>query len=77
MSETFTAKVSNLAVNTRYCYVSAVRLSVTGEFVFGEVQSFTTADLPAIPETVDMGFGPKWRGWNVGASKPEEYGDRG
>ena len=75
LSETVTAKVSNLAVNTRYCYVSAVRLSVTGEFVFGEVQSFTTADLPAIPETVDMGFGPKWRGWNVGASKPEEYGD--
>lgn len=75
ISEAFTAKVSNLAVNTRYCYVSAVRLSVTGEFVFGEVQSFTTADLPAIPETVDMGFGPKWRGWNVGASKPEEFGD--
>ena len=75
ISETFSAKISNLAVNTRYCYVSAVRLSVTGEFVFGEVQSFTTADLPAIPETVDMGFGPKWRGWNVGASKPEEYGD--
>lgn len=75
LSETFTAKVSNLAVNTRYCYVSAVRLSVTGEFVFGEVQSFTTADLPAIPETVDMGFGPKWRGWNVGASKAEDYGN--
>lgn len=72
ISETFTAKVSNLAVNTRYCCVSAVRLSVTGEFVFGEVQSFTTADLPAIPETVDMGFGPKWRGWNVGASNPSE-----
>ena len=75
LSETFTAKVSNLAVKTRYCYVSAVRLSVTGEFVFGEVQSFTTADLPAIPETVDMGFGPKWRGWNVGASKAEDYGN--
>ena len=74
LTQPFTAKVSNLAVKTRYCYVSAVRLSVTGELVFGEVQSFTTADLPAIPETVDMGFGPKWRGWNVGASKPEEIG---
>lgn len=73
LSETFTAKVSNLAVNTRYCYVAAVELS--SETYFGELGSFTTADLPEIPETVDMGFGPKWRGWNVGASKPEEYGD--
>lgn len=75
LSETFTAKVSNLAVKTRYCYVSAVKLSVTGEFVFGEVQSFTTADVPAMQEVVDMGLRVKWRGWNVGASKPEEAGN--
>ena len=73
LSETFTAKVSNLAVNTRYCYVAATVIS--GETYYGDVQSFTTADLPEIPEIVDMGFGPKWRGWNVGASKPEEFGD--
>ena len=73
LTQPFTAKVSNLAVNTRYCYVAAVELS--SETYFGEVGSFKTADLPEIPEKVDMGFGPKWRGWNVGASKPEEYGD--
>lgn len=73
LTKPFTAKVSNLAVNTRYCYVAAVELS--SETYFGELGSFTTADLPEIPEKVDMGFGPKWRGWNVGASKPEEYGD--
>ena len=73
LTQPFTATVSNLAVNTRYCYVAAVELS--SETYLGEVGSFTTADLPAIPETVDMGFGPKWRGWNVGATKPEEFGD--
>ena len=73
LTQPFTAKVSNLAVNTRYCYVAAVELS--SETYFGEVGSFTTADLPEIPEKVDMGFGPKWRGWNVGASKAEDYGN--
>ena len=72
LTQPFTATVSNLAVNTSYCYVAAVELS--SETYFGEVGSFTTADLPEIPEKVDMGFGPKWRGWNVGASKAEEYG---
>ena len=73
LTQPFTAKVSNLAVNTSYCYVAAVELS--SETYFGEVGSFTTADLPEIPEKVDMGFGPKWRGWNVGASKAEDYGN--
>ena len=26
-------------------------------------------------EIVDLGLSVKWRGWNLGASKPEEYGD--
>ena len=36
-----------------------------------------TVTAKTIVETVDLGLpsGIKWRGWNVGASKPEEYGD--
>lgn len=67
------ATVSNLAVNTRYCYVAAT--DINGEPFFGEVKCFTTATLPAMQEVVDMGLRVKWRGWNVGASKPEEAGN--
>lgn len=67
------ATISNLAVNTRYCYVAAT--DINGEPFFGEVKCFTTANLPAMQEVVDMGLRVKWRGWNVGASKPEEAGN--
>lgn len=66
------AKISGLAVNTRYCYVAAT--DPQGEYYYGEVKSFTTADLPEMPEVTDMGLSVKWCGWNVGASKPEEAG---
>ena len=33
------------------------------------------ASYPRPGEIVDMGLSVKWRGWNVGASRPEEFGD--
>ena len=29
---------------------------------------------PAIPEAIDLGLSVKWASWNLGATKPEEYG---
>ena len=72
-TEEISANISGLAVNTRYCYVAATDMN--GEYYFGEVKSFTTSSLPAMQEVVDMGLSVKWRGWNVGASKPEEAGN--
>lgn len=69
----FSVLVQQLAVGTRYCFVAAT--DIDGVYYFSEVQSFTTAELPALKETVDMGLSVKWRGWNVGATKPEEFGD--
>lgn len=34
-----------------------------------------TVNEPEIEEVVDMGLSVKWRAWNLGATKPIEYGD--
>lgn len=57
--------------NTTYYYVAGAK--VNDRFYFGEMKSFTSKDLEK--GVVDMGLSVKWRGSNVGASKPEEYGD--
>ena len=30
---------------------------------------------PTADQAIDMGLSVKWAPWNVGASKPEDYGD--
>lgn len=64
--------VSNppLSYNCSYGYVACA--SVGDKTLYGEVKSFKTKPCP--PEVVDLGLSVKWRSWNVGASKPEEYG---
>lgn len=43
-------------------------------FQFGEEVTPPAADYP-IPEAIDLGLSVKWASFNLGASKPEEYGD--
>lgn len=68
----YSKPVSSLAVNTRYCCVASLQLEES--YFYSDVLEFTTADLPEIPEVVDMGLSVNWRGWNVGATKPEGSG---
>ena len=50
---------------------------VDGQYTYGDVRSFTTEkkkDEITPGQMVDLGLSVKWAGWNVGASRPEEYG---
>ena len=70
----FTCDLTGLQANTTY-YVRAYAVNSKG-VAYGEEVSFTTAsDAPAVPEYVDLGLSVKWATFNVGANKPEDYGD--
>lgn len=62
--------LKDLKPNTTYFYCAF--LSANGEYTYGEISSFKTKE---DDEIVDLGLSVKWRGWNVGATTPEGYGD--
>ena len=67
--------MTGLKDNTTYYYCAY--LSVDGDYSYGQVQSFTTEKKKeeiTPGQMVDLGLSVKWAGWNVGASRPEEYG---
>ena len=69
----YTASVEGLSEETTYYY--RAYLFVDGEYFYAEeVKSFKTKK-KEISEEVDLGLSVNWRGWNVGATKPEEYGN--
>ena len=73
----YSCRISGLAYNTLYYYKAFTLYN--GVRIYGEIKSFTTEPCP-IPQTVDMGTvvngkNIKWASFNLGASKPEEYGD--
>lgn len=71
----YTCSISDLKDNTTYYYCAY--LSVDGQYTYGDVHSFTTEkkkDEITPGQMVDLGLSVKWAGWNVGASRPEEYG---
>ena len=71
----YSYSLSNLKDNTTYYYCAY--LSVDGQYTYGDVHSFTTEkkkDEITPGQMVDLGLSVKWAGWNVGASRPEEYG---
>ena len=71
---TFTCNLADLQPNTKY-YVRAYAVNSQGT-AYGEQVSFTTLEeVSATPEYVDLGLSVKWADRNVGATKPEEYGD--
>lgn len=74
MSGSYTAEPYNLDEETTYYYQAFARFD--GVDYFGDVRSFVTQKLNiSADKLVDMGLSVKWAGWNVGATKPEEFGD--
>ena len=70
----FTCNLTGLQPNTTY-YVRAYAVNSQGT-AYGEEMTFATEEeVIAIPEYVDLGLSVKWATFNVGAHKPEEYGD--
>ncbi len=75
----FSAKIIGLHASTTYYYAAFV--FIDGQVGCGEVKSFTTLEStepgkdPVTPEAIDLGLSVKWATFNIGASKPEEYGD--
>ena len=65
----FTTKLSRLIFSTSYHYL--IYAYVNGQKYYSDVKEFKTKDCP---EVVDLGLSVKWRGWNVGANRPEEAG---
>ena len=70
-NENFSLLLEDLKANTVYYY--RTYLGIDGEYVYGEVKSFKTKK--ELGEEVDLGLSVNWRGWNVGATKAEEYGN--
>lgn len=65
----FSCALTGLYSSTKYYYRAYVYFNE--QYSFGEVKTFTTA---SFPEIVDLGLSVKWRSWNLGADRPEEYG---
>ena len=75
-------ELSDWEPNTTYyyqTYLSLIYSDKEEETFYGEVKSFTT--FPEEPdedveivEAIDLGLSVKWAPYNVGATKPEEYG---
>ena len=79
----YSTELINLKPNTRY-YVRAYAENPKG-ISYGAAVSVTTKTVdgkdpwqPTEPDengAVDLGLSVKWAAWNIGATKPEEYGD--
>ena len=67
----FSYRDETLVMNTGYSYVAYVKLD--GILYKGETKTFTSA-APPTPTLVDLGLSVKWASFNLGASKPSEYG---
>jgi hypothetical protein len=81
-------RLQNANRQNEFAYVSTgstrgetyyVRAYMQNQFAvfYGSVKSFktTTEYNPTVGEAVDLGLSVKWASFNVGAQKPEDYGD--
>lgn len=68
----YSVSTDQLAPNTTY-YYRAFYLWM-GNYHLGLIKSFVTKDITH-GEMIDLGLSVKWRGWNLGASSPEQVGD--
>lgn len=75
----FSASTTGLTPEKQYWYKAYVTLD--GQTLYGTVKSFTTEKVPVVtPDAIDLGIVVngkkiKWGSFNLGATKPEEYGD--
>jgi len=67
---TWDATIDGLTGNTKYYYRSYAIIGSTA--VYGVVKQFTTG---GAAEYVDLGLSVKWATCNLGAAKPEDYGN--
>ncbi len=73
-SGSYEFELAGLMANTTYRYMAFAEFD--GKEECGEVKSFTTSSINlSTDKMVDLGLSVKWAGWNVGASRPEEFGD--
>ena len=78
----YSVALSGLSAETKYYYCAFVYLNEK-QYKYGEIKSFTTRKTDISDPTgtengyayVDLGLSVKWATCNVGATKPEEYGD--
>jgi hypothetical protein len=68
----YSADMSDIEYNTTYYYRFFFQNPHSGEYVYGNTQSFKLE----MDKWVDLGLpsGILWAAWNVGANSPEEYG---
>jgi hypothetical protein len=68
----YSADMSDIEYNTTYYYRFFFQNPHSGEYVYGDTQSFKLE----MDKWVDLGLpsGILWAAWNVGANSPEEYG---
>lgn len=66
----FFVQAQGLSVSTTYYYKAYIK---AGAYRVGEVRQFTTKAFQLV--AVDMGLSVKWANANLGASRPDEYGD--
>lgn len=70
----FTYAVSYAIEGTEYSYRAVCQMGETT--YYGEYVTFETPEVViSTDKVVDLGLSVKWAGYNVGATKPEEYGD--
>lgn len=69
----FAVAIDGLSEETTYYY--RAYMCIDGNYSYGETLTFTTPEKPEMGEEVDLGLSVNWRGWNVGATKPEECGN--
>ncbi|MDD6976236.1 MAG: hypothetical protein PUI52_05715 [Bacteroidales bacterium] len=67
----YTASLSSLSYSTSYNYIVVAKVDDV-EFV-STIGNFSTI-APPEPSLVDLGLSVKWASFNLGASKPTEYG---
>ena len=67
----YTAALSSLSYSTSYNYIVVAKVDDV-EFA-SSIGNFTTP-APPEPSLVDLGLSVKWASFNLGASKPSEYG---
>lgn len=64
----------SLEANSTYYYRAWAKFD--GQVVYGDKKTFDSATLTIeTGKMVDLGLSVKWAGYNVGATKPEEFGD--